>query len=140
MSAHARVFPAGGIGRLRLAGAALLLALAGCGQLAPQPLPESQRGLVGEWRSRNSVLRIEARGVASYERREGAGRFSVEGNIHSFDAGGFSIGIGPLSRRFELQQPPRLSQGRMSIVVDGEVLSRAADARERQPRRGPPVI
>ena len=51
-------------------------------------------------------------------------RTSIEGGVHGFDGGSFRIGPRPLGVRFEVQQPPRLEDGRWRMRVDGHDLVR----------------
>jgi len=93
----------------------LLTLLAGC----TKPLPPDYVQYAGHWRGDGVLLVIGKNGHADYEHvREGM-RTSIEGPIHSLDDTGFSIGIGPLSARFDVQASPHLSEGRWRMTVDG---------------------
>lgn len=110
----------------RVAVRAPLLALA-CLWLAAcakQPLPPDYAEYAGHWRGDGVLLVITAKGHADYELVRGGARTSIEGPVHGFDGKGFSIGVGPLSARFEVQQPPHLANGRWRMTVDGRPLVR----------------
>ena len=95
--------------------------LAACAQ---QPLPADYAEYAGHWRGDGVLLVISSDGHADYEHVEGGKRVSLEGPVHGFDGKGFRIGLGPLSARFEVQQPPHLADGRWRMTVDGHVLQR----------------
>ncbi|MDY0021139.1 hypothetical protein [Arenimonas caeni] len=111
---------------LRLAARAPFLALA-CLLLAAcseQPLPEGFADYAGHWRGDSVLLVITPEGHGDYEYVRAGSRISIEGPVHGFDGEGFRIGFGPMSARFEVQQPPHLSDGRWRMTVDGHRLVR----------------
>lgn len=97
------------------------LVLAACGE---QPLPPKYASYAGHWRGDGVLLVITPGGHADYERVSGGSRISIEGAVHGFDGRGFRIGPRPLGARFEVQQPPRLENGRWRMTVDGHPLVR----------------
>ena len=110
----------------------LLLAtalLAACAQ----PVPQDFRQYVGHWRGDGVRLVITEDGTGDYEQVGTDGRLTVRGPVHGFDREGFRIGVGPLSVGIEVQQPPRLSDGRWRMTLDGRELTRV----EILPTRGP---
>lgn len=101
--------------------AAACLALAGCGE---RPLPPDYAEYAGHWRGDGVLLVITPGGHADYERVREGSRTSIEGGVHGFDSRSFRIGPRPLGVRFEVQQPPRLEEGRWRMTVDGHALVR----------------
>ena len=97
------------------------LALAAC---AEQPLPPDYAEYAGHWRGEGVLLVITSGGHADYERVRDGSRTSLEGGVHGFDGRSFRIGPRPLGARFEVQQPPRLENGRWRMTVDGHALVR----------------
>mgnify|MGYP005755442271 FL=1 len=97
------------------------LLLAACGQ---QPLPRDYADYAGHWRGEGILLVISPDGHADYEQVRDGMRTSLEGPVHGFDGKGFSIGLGPLSARFEVQEPPHLANGRWRMTVEGHELVR----------------
>ena len=97
------------------------LALAACGA---QPLPPQYAEYAGHWRGDGVLLVITPGGHADYERVRAGSRTSMEGGVHGFDGSSFRIGPRPLGVRFEVQQPPRLEDGRWRMRVDGHDLVR----------------
>ena len=100
--------------------AMLACLLAACAQ----PVPVDRTDYIGHWRGDGVLLVILANGQADYERVRDGSRTSIKGPVHSFREGEFRIGLGLLSARFEVQQPPRLQHGRWRMVVDGVALTR----------------
>ena len=98
----------------------VLLLLAACSA----PLPPEYAAYAGHWRGDGVLLVIRKNGHADYEHVEGGVRTSIEGPIHGFDGSSFKIGLGPLSARFEVQEPPHLAEGRWRMTVDGRPLWR----------------
>jgi hypothetical protein len=96
------------------------LALAAC----REPIPAAYADYTGHWRGDGVRLVLHPNGQANYERVSDGSRTRIEGPVHSFDAEGFSIGVGLLSARFAVQAPPRLSQGQWTMTVDGQELVR----------------
>ncbi|KAA2285711.1 hypothetical protein [Arenimonas fontis] len=100
---------------------ALASLLAGC----ERPVPQDFRDYVGHWRGEGMLVVISASGHGHYERVRGRQRTSIEGPVHSFSRSGFRIGIGALSARFEVNEPPhRDEDGRWRMTVDGVELTR----------------
>jgi len=97
------------------------LALAACGE---QPLPPEYAGYAGHWRGEGVLLVITPGGHADYEKVSAGSRVSIEGAVHGFDGRSFRIGPRPLGARFEVQQAPRLENGRWRMTVDGHPLVR----------------
>ena len=95
--------------------------LAAC---AEQPLPAEYADYAGHWRGDGVLLVITEAGHADYELVSGGSRTSIEGPVHGFDGRAFRIGIGPLSARFKVQEPPHFAGGRWRMTVDGHRLVR----------------
>lgn len=89
-----------------------------------KPVPADFTNYVGHWRGDGTLLVIRADGHADYERVTGESRVSIEGSCHSFTEDGFKIGIGLLSARFDVSQPPQRVDGRWRMTVDGVELTR----------------
>lgn len=96
------------------------LALAGC----REPIPADYAQYAGHWRGDGLLLVLMPNGQADYEKVSDGARTRIEGPVHSFDAEGFSIGVGVLSVRFRVDEPPHLSRGRWRMTVDGQELVR----------------
>lgn len=102
----------------------LLLACLWLAACAEKPLPAEYADYAGHWRGEGVLLVITPGGHADYEHVSEGRRTSLEGPVHGFDGRGFRIGLGPLSARFEVQQPPHLAEGRWRMTVDGRQLVR----------------
>lgn len=89
-----------------------------------EPVPADYAQYTGHWRGDGVLLVLMPNGHADYERVSEGRRTRIEGPAHSFDDRGFSIGLGVLSARFEVQQAPHFSQGRWRMTVDGRELVR----------------
>ncbi|WP_286239123.1 hypothetical protein [Neptuniibacter halophilus] len=98
----------------------LFTLLLGCSD----PLPEDRLNYAGEWQSREMGLLILADGSVSYKRLKGGTTVSVNGPVKAFDGDSFEVGLGPLSTRFHVSQPPHKVNGRWQMVVDGVRLTR----------------
>lgn len=96
------------------------LALAAC----REPIPADYSQYTGHWRGDGVRLVLQPDGQANYERVSEGSRTRIQGPVHGFDKEGFSIGVGLLSARFKVQQPPHFSQGRWRMTVDGHELVR----------------
>jgi hypothetical protein len=116
MSAWASTFRRGTRAWLALA----LLLLCACSE----PLPPEKIAYAGEWRGDNVRLIITPDGRIDYERQDGKSRVSVRAPIQRFEGDNFVAGIGPLSTKFVVSQPPRLVDGVYKMVVDGMSLTR----------------
>ncbi|KFL35502.1 hypothetical protein [Arenimonas donghaensis] len=110
--------------------AAAALVLAGC----REPIPADYAQYAGHWRGDGVLLVLMPDGHGNYERVSGGARTRVEGPVHSFDAEGFSIGVGVLSARFRVDEPPHLSRGRWRMTVDEQELVRVEILPTRPPR------
>ncbi|MFV3304838.1 hypothetical protein ACNFBT_06120 [Pseudomonas sp. NY15181] len=104
----------------RIAGLSLVLWLAACGE----PVPQEHKAYVGYWTSPQMSLLITADGRVAYKRLSGGNSRSIEAPIKSYDADGFSVGIGPFDTHFEVSKPPYQEGGRWKMVVDGVELVR----------------
>ena len=109
-------------GRLTALAAVALagLVLVGC----REPIPADYAQYAGHWRGDGVLLVLMPDGHANYERVSEGARTRIEGPVHSFDAQGFSIGVGVLSARFTVDEPPHLSRGRWRMTVDEQELVR----------------
>lgn len=112
--------------------AAAGLALAGC----REPIPKDYAHYAGHWRGDGVLLVLMPNGQANYERVSDGARTRIEGPVHSFDADGFSIGVGVMSARFSVDEPPHLSKGRWRMTVDDQVLVRVEILPTRPDRDG----
>lgn len=106
------------------------LALAGC----REPIPADYAQYAGHWRGDGVLLVLMPDGHGNYERVSDGARTRIEGPVHSFDAKGFSIGVGVLSARFSVDEPPHLSRGRWRMTVDEQELVRVEILPTRSPR------
>lgn len=110
-----------GLGRVRrLVGVGLLAALTACSQ----PIPADKRAYVGDWRGAGMQLSITAEGSVRYWRQHDNGTTTLEAPLQRFDGDHFDVGVGPISTRFVVAQPPALSEGVWRMTVDGVVLTR----------------
>ncbi|MCE9793408.1 MULTISPECIES: hypothetical protein [Shewanella] len=105
----------------------LLLAFAwllgGCGQ----PLPLDKAEYAGEWQSADMYLLIQHDGSVEYQRYDGNSSTSISGGIQKFEGHDFEVGIGFLSSRFEVSEPPHRVGSDWQMVVDGVRLTRVSD-------------
>ncbi|MCZ8235897.1 MAG: hypothetical protein ACK520_14750 [Inhella sp.] len=110
-----------GLGRVRrLVGVGLLAALAACSQ----PIPADKRAYVGDWRGAGMQLSITAEGSVRYWRQRDDGSTTLEAPLQRFDGDHFDVGVGPISTRFVVTQPPVLIEGVWRMTVDGVALTR----------------
>ena len=109
---------------MRLAHAALLLALllvlAGCGQ----PVPADKADYVGMWRAKDMRLLITQDGRVEYERRRDGNTTSVNAPLLGFDGDNFSAGVGFLRTTFVVSKRPYREGALWKMVVDGVELVR----------------
>lgn len=96
------------------------LALAAC----REPIPADYAQYAGHWRGDGVRLVLMPNGQGDYEKVSEGSRTRIEGPVHSFDAQGFSIGVGALSARFSVEKPPHQSEGHWRMTVDGQELVR----------------
>ncbi|GAB1052801.1 MAG: hypothetical protein Sw1PiTSA_17860 [Shewanella algae] len=97
--------------------------LGGCGQ----PLPLDKAEYAGEWQSADMYLLIQHDGSVEYQRYDGNSRTSISGGIQKFDGNDFEVGIGFISSRFEVSEPPHRVGSDWQMVVDGVRLTRVSD-------------
>jgi hypothetical protein len=107
----------------RLALTAFLLAalLSGCGK----PLPPEKAAYAGEWQRPEMYLLITPDGSVRYKRIKAGATVSVEGPIKEFDGDNFTVGIGPMTTKFEVSvRPHQTADGEWHMTVDGVELTR----------------
>jgi hypothetical protein len=98
----------------------LALILSACGI----EVPHDKNDYVGRWRHPEMSLWITAAGHVEYRRAEGNVNTSVSGPLKAFDGDDFEVGIGWMSTRFDVSEPPRRADGGWKMVVDGLELTR----------------
>ncbi len=99
---------------------ALALILSACGI----EVPHDKGDYVGRWRHPDMSLWITAAGHVEYRRAEGNVNTSVSGPLKAFDGDDFEVGIGWMSTRFDVSEPPHRDDGEWRMVVDGLELTR----------------
>ena len=100
----------------------LIAFLSACGD----PLPQEKLGYAGEWRSETMWLQILEDGSVSYQRVKKGITTKVNGPIQEFQGDSFVVGFGPFKTTFVVSKPPHMSNGKMQMVVDGELLTRTS--------------
>jgi hypothetical protein len=104
-----------------VASAVLVVALAGCAK----PIPPERAAFVGVWEADSMYVVITQDGSVHYKRQKDGRTTSVDGPLKAFDGNDFEVGIGPLSTRFVVNEPPHQEKGRWKMVVDGVELTKA---------------
>jgi hypothetical protein len=97
-----------------------LLALSACGI----EVPPDKGDYVGRWKHPDMSLWIQADGHVEYRRDEGRVKTSVSGPLKAFDGDDFEVGIGWMSTRFDVTEPPHRDYGEWKMVVEGLELTR----------------
>lgn len=100
-----------------------LLLLSACSK----PVPPEKMDYVGEWRSREMALLILPDGTVAYKRLKNGGTTSVNGPLKEFAGDGFVVGIGFLTTKFIVSEPPHKREGQWQMVVDGVRLSKVEE-------------
>ncbi|WP_242108210.1 hypothetical protein [Luteimonas aquatica] len=104
--------------------AACLLALAACAK----PLPAERQDYVGIWTglrgAEEMTLAIDAGGMVSYKRERPGMSKSLNAPLKTFEGDDFVVGLGPMTTRFKVSQPPRQGAQGWTMVVDGVELRR----------------
>lgn len=98
----------------------LSVLLAACGE----PVPRTRTAYVGEWAGPDMRLVIRADGHVDYERKKPNGTSSISAPIRKWEGHDFHVGVGILSTRFVVSQPPMEREGIWTMVVDGVPLRR----------------
>jgi hypothetical protein len=112
-----------GVGARRLAGLLLLGLLVACGK----PVPPDKKAYVGEWREKAMRLLITQDGSVRYWRLKAGANVSIDGPLQGFEGDHFDVGVGPMSTRFIVDQPPMQVDGTWTMTVDGVKLTKTAD-------------
>tara|TARA_B110000211_G_scaffold10161_1_gene10745 strand:- start:395 stop:727 length:333 start_codon:yes stop_codon:yes gene_type:complete len=99
------------------------LVLAGCSN----PLPDDKLAYVGEWQSKEMYLLILEDGTVSYHRLQRGGKTSINGPLQEFIGADFTVGISFLTTTFNVSQPPTLSNGKWTMIVDGVKLKKVEE-------------
>lgn len=105
-----------------------ILACAGLGDLsdleaALKPTPPPSDAWVGVWEGPGHSLIIAADGTVELRKREGGTSQNVTAPAKDW-TGGITIGIGPISNTWTVEQPPHEVDGEWRMVFDGEILVR----------------
>ncbi|TMP03413.1 hypothetical protein CWC11_13855 [Pseudoalteromonas sp. S3178] len=100
-----------------------LLLLAGCSK----PLPDDKLVYAGEWKSKEMYLLILEDGTVSYQRLQRGGKTSINGPLQEFIGDDFIVGLSFLTTTFNVSQPPTLSNGEWTIIVDGVKLKKTEE-------------
>lgn len=106
----------------KIAALSLAFWLVACGESVPQ----DHKSYVGDWRSAQMSLFITADGRVAYKRLSGGGSRSIEAPIKSYDADGFTVGVGFLDTHFKVSKPPYRDGSQWKMVVDGVELTRVS--------------
>ena len=101
----------------------VVVGLLGCGK----PVPPEKSAYVGEWREKNMYLLITQDGSVRYKRQSGAASTSVDGPLKGFEGANFEVGIGPMSTKFIVTEPPHEVGSSWKMVVDGVELTKSAE-------------
>ncbi|MES2889913.1 MAG: hypothetical protein V4739_18110 [Pseudomonadota bacterium] len=109
------------VGRL---GGALLLALPAMLFGCSEPLPPERAAYAGHWPGDGLSLLITQEGEVNYRRVNGSRSIRIEAPLKSFEGDHFNVGVGAMSTRFDVSQPPRKVGGQWTMVVDGVTLTR----------------
>ncbi|MBL8022559.1 MAG: hypothetical protein JNM27_22970 [Leptospirales bacterium] len=99
----------------------LLLVVLAC---KGQPVPENKKSYVGTWLGDGINLTISSDGGLSYQKVRSAGRTSVNGPIQEFSDKEIRAGIWIFSAKFRIDQEPTLVDGKWTMEVDGEKLTK----------------
>lgn len=91
-----------------------------------QPVPENKKSYVGTWIGDGINLTISSDGGLSYQKVRSAGRTSVNGPIQEFADREIRAGIWIFSAKFRIDQEPTLVDGKWTMEVDGEKLTKLA--------------
>jgi hypothetical protein len=89
-----------------------------------KPLPSDKLAYAGEWRAPGMALLITPEGNVSYARKEGTTSTTVNGPIKEFEGNDFSVGVGFISTKFVVPEPPHEVAGEWKMTVDGVELTR----------------
>ena len=100
-----------------------LLLLAGCSK----PLPDDKLVYAGEWKSKEMYLLILEDGTVSYQRLQRGGKTSISGPLQEFIGDDFIVGLSFFTTKFNVSQPPTLSNGEWTIIVDGVKLKKTEE-------------
>ena len=106
-----------------LIGVCLAFLLTACSK----PLPADKANFVGEWKNDNSHvnLSITPEGRVEYSNKQLGKSTSISAPIQEFEGYNFSVGLGPLSTKFKVSQPPTQdAQGNWHMTVEGYELSK----------------
>lgn len=93
----------------------IIWGLTGCSK----PLPDDKLDYAGEWQSKEMYLLILEDGTVAYQRLQRGGSTSINGPLKEFVGDDFIVGLAFLTTTFEVSQPPQLSDGKWTMVVDG---------------------
>lgn len=108
--------------RVSLLAFALALGLAACGK----PVPPEKAAFVGEWQRPDMYLLITQDGSVKYKRLKAGATVEVNGPLQGFEGDDFSVGLGSMSTKFKVNQPPREVDGVWKMTVDGVELARTS--------------
>lgn len=105
--------------------AVMLVWLAGCAcsGCQGQPVPEDKLDYVGNWNGDGISLIIASSGSVSYKKVRG-GKVEVNAPIQEFTDEYFTVGIGPATTKFTIDSPPAKADGKWSMTIDGNELTR----------------
>jgi len=96
--------------------------------LAANLLTEDKQNYIGEWRGANTFLLIKPDGTVEYRREETVGDTtntdSVTGPINTFNGASFMVGALGQNTQFEVDAPPQMDNGAMTMTVNGEKLEK----------------
>ena len=92
-----------------------------------KPLPIDKANFIGDWKNddRQVSLIITPEGHVEYSNRQPGKSTSISAPIQEFEGYNFSVGLGPLSTKFKVSQPPTQdAQGNWFMTVEGYELSK----------------
>jgi len=104
-----------------LPGLVLAVLLTACGK----PVPAEKRDYIGHWESSSTSLVIDQTGRVIYKHspRPSVSK-SLDAPIKAYEGDDFIVGVGPLTTRFVVSEPPHQVDGTWKMTVDGQELVR----------------
>jgi hypothetical protein len=90
-------------------------------------IPEDKKQYIGDWQSSNVRLIITEDGYLHYI-KIGAGnmRTTIDAPLSGFEGDDFSSGLGCITTKFVVSDPPKEEDGRWTMTVDGHKLMRVS--------------
>lgn len=92
-------------------------------EAALEPVPPPTEAWAGVWAGPGHTLIIAPDGTVQLQKQEGHTTQNVTAPAKGWE-GGVTIGIGPITQTWVIEQPPHEVDGEWRMVFDGEVLVR----------------